>query len=273
MTKRYYKHETADFHCYKANHVTTATRITEEVCLFSDFRVLKVRRTDKETIHLKIPQGTKKNQTFFLHRDIPYLGASPDGLIGEDGIVEVKCPFSAAEITPEEVVLAGKIKVLVTVLMSRYLLQSYCPGTCYSPTVQVLVTVLLSRYLLQSYCPGTSHCPTIQVLVTVLLSRYLSQSYCPGTCYSPTVQVLVTVLLSRYLSQSYCPGTCHSPTVQHVVSLADVLQQSIALPSRPETERRTSAHASWDPRHSDIGGFKRERKIGHMDHHRASATF
>ena len=31
---------------------------------------------------------------FIPHPDIPYLGASPDGLVDDDGLVEIKCPFS-----------------------------------------------------------------------------------------------------------------------------------------------------------------------------------
>jgi putative phage-type endonuclease len=29
---------------------------------------------------------------FAIHGDIPFFGASPDGLVGEDGLVEIKCP-------------------------------------------------------------------------------------------------------------------------------------------------------------------------------------
>ena len=29
---------------------------------------------------------------FILHPSIPWLGASPDGLVGDDGLVEIKCP-------------------------------------------------------------------------------------------------------------------------------------------------------------------------------------
>lgn len=32
---------------------------------------------------------------FFVHSEHDWLGASPDGLIGDDALVEVKCPFSA----------------------------------------------------------------------------------------------------------------------------------------------------------------------------------
>lgn len=29
-----------------------------------------------------------------IHNKYPYLAGSPDGLVGNDGIVEVKCPYS-----------------------------------------------------------------------------------------------------------------------------------------------------------------------------------
>ena len=37
----------------------------------------------------------------FIDPKIAYLGASPDGLIDDDGIVEIKCPLSAQDIAPE----------------------------------------------------------------------------------------------------------------------------------------------------------------------------
>jgi hypothetical protein len=32
---------------------------------------------------------------FVIHRDIPYVGCSPDGLIGTDGQTQLKCPFTS----------------------------------------------------------------------------------------------------------------------------------------------------------------------------------
>lgn len=51
---------------------------------------------------------------FFIDDSMPFLGASPDGLVGDDGIVEVKCPSSADDLTPEQVIsnkvgLVGKM--------------------------------------------------------------------------------------------------------------------------------------------------------------------
>lgn len=46
----------------------------------------------------------------FIHDKFGFLGASPDGLIGEDGLIEVKCPSSAVDMTIEEAI--DKVKSL-----------------------------------------------------------------------------------------------------------------------------------------------------------------
>ena len=40
----------------------------------------------------------------FIDIENPCLGASPDGLIDENGLVEIKCPFSAENLTAEEAI-------------------------------------------------------------------------------------------------------------------------------------------------------------------------
>jgi len=32
---------------------------------------------------------------FVMHRDLPYIGCSPDGLVGADGMTQIKCPASS----------------------------------------------------------------------------------------------------------------------------------------------------------------------------------
>jgi len=49
----------------------------------------------------------------FIHRTLYYLAASPDGLIGKDSIIEIKCPQSIKEYTPEEAVHNKKLKYLI----------------------------------------------------------------------------------------------------------------------------------------------------------------
>ncbi|CAK1578234.1 unnamed protein product [Parnassius mnemosyne] len=45
----------------------------------------------------------------FVDDDYCFLGASPDGLIGDDGIVEIKCPSSASALTPLEAIKSKKV--------------------------------------------------------------------------------------------------------------------------------------------------------------------
>jgi len=49
----------------------------------------------------------------FIHTALNYLAASPDGLIGKDAIIEIKCPQSIKEYTPEEAVNNKKLKFMV----------------------------------------------------------------------------------------------------------------------------------------------------------------
>nr|XP_022903354.1 uncharacterized protein LOC111415749 isoform X2 [Onthophagus taurus] len=46
----------------------------------------------------------------FIHKTDCYLAASPDGLIGEDFLCEIKCPFSARKLTPRAAIEEGIIK-------------------------------------------------------------------------------------------------------------------------------------------------------------------
>lgn len=48
----------------------------------------------------------------FVDDELFFLGASPDGLIGEDTIVEIKCPSSAFHMNPNDAIRAGKIQLL-----------------------------------------------------------------------------------------------------------------------------------------------------------------
>lgn len=47
---------------------------------------------------------------FFVDKDkeMPYLGATPDDLVGDDGIVEIKCPSSCQVLTPEDAITSKK---------------------------------------------------------------------------------------------------------------------------------------------------------------------
>ncbi|XP_063215915.1 uncharacterized protein LOC134527292 [Bacillus rossius redtenbacheri] len=49
----------------------------------------------------------------FIDEQLPFLGATPDGLIGEHGLVEIKCPSSAAGIDVDKAVSDGKLGYLM----------------------------------------------------------------------------------------------------------------------------------------------------------------
>lgn len=44
----------------------------------------------------------------FIDKDLPFLAATPDGLIGNDGILEIKCPSAAINLTPYEAIIQRK---------------------------------------------------------------------------------------------------------------------------------------------------------------------
>lgn len=48
----------------------------------------------------------------FIDKDFPFIGATPDGLIGNDILVEVKCPFSASKVGMKKAIEENKIQIL-----------------------------------------------------------------------------------------------------------------------------------------------------------------
>lgn len=56
----------------------------------------------------------------FLNETHPFLGASPDGIIDEDTSIEIKCPFSAFNVSLEQAISTRKhfgIRMEVLILM------------------------------------------------------------------------------------------------------------------------------------------------------------
>lgn len=61
---------------------------------------------DQLALHLGIPIRTCG---LFKDRDLPFSGASPDGIVEEDKIVEIKCPYSARDMSVEDGIREKKI--------------------------------------------------------------------------------------------------------------------------------------------------------------------
>ena len=59
---------------------------------------------------------------FRLHPEIPRTGASPDGLVGEQGMIEIKCPNTATHIDT----------LLSQTIPKKYVLQMHWQMECYS---------------------------------------------------------------------------------------------------------------------------------------------
>ena len=85
---------------------TRAARVKEMLYpAISDALALKYGH-DNENIarkELEIVLKKKiKTCRLFVNQEFPFSGASPDGLIDEDGLVEIKCPFSAKDFIASE---------------------------------------------------------------------------------------------------------------------------------------------------------------------------
>lgn len=73
---------------------------------------------------------------FMLHPDIPFLGASPDGLVGQDGLIEIKCPTPATQIkyiragvVPEEY----RPQILLQLIVTE---RKWCDFVSFDPRAQ-----------------------------------------------------------------------------------------------------------------------------------------
>lgn len=50
----------------------------------------------------------------FLNEEYPFLGATPDGLVGDSGLVEIKSPWSARHLTPVDAITQKKVTIWKT---------------------------------------------------------------------------------------------------------------------------------------------------------------
>jgi len=77
-----------------------------------DCKAMEYGREHEEEARLELEKvlGVQISKCgLFIDSKDYFLGATPDGLIGDDTLVELKCPLSAANITPEEGIFQRKI--------------------------------------------------------------------------------------------------------------------------------------------------------------------
>ncbi|XP_072745827.1 uncharacterized protein [Anoplolepis gracilipes] len=67
------------------------------------------RGKEKEILaqeQLQVELGIEINDCgLFIDEEIPYLAATPDGIIGDDTIVEIKCPYAARQVSLTDAML------------------------------------------------------------------------------------------------------------------------------------------------------------------------
>lgn len=82
---------------------------------------------------------------FVPHPIIAMSGASPDGYVGDDGLIEIKCPISATHI---ETLLSGKIADKYIVQMQWQLActgKAWCDFVSYDPRLPAHLQMFISR--------------------------------------------------------------------------------------------------------------------------------
>lgn len=83
---------------------------------------------------------------FALHDEIEFLGASPDGLIGHDGLIEIKCPNSTTHL---EWKLAGGVpdKHVPQILLQLAVTgREWCDFMSYDPRLPEGVNLHIARF-------------------------------------------------------------------------------------------------------------------------------
>jgi putative phage-type endonuclease len=83
---------------------------------------------------------------YFPHPSIAHSGASPDGLVGEDGVIEIKCPTTGVHL---ETILSGAIPEKHTYQMAWEIESSgrkWCDFVSYDPRLPGNLSFFCMRY-------------------------------------------------------------------------------------------------------------------------------
>ena len=82
---------------------------------------------------------------FVLHPEIAGFGASPDGLIGDDGLIEIKCPNTATHI---DTLLADKVPTKYIIQMHVQMLctgRALCDFVSFDPRLPIDLHMFIKR--------------------------------------------------------------------------------------------------------------------------------
>lgn len=97
--------------CNKLPHTKCDTLVKKILYSNYESRGMKYgRRNERHAIEELCERNIKvKPCGLFIDEDLPFLAASPDGLLEDDGLLEIKCPSSCSNLTPEEGIESRKI--------------------------------------------------------------------------------------------------------------------------------------------------------------------
>jgi putative phage-type endonuclease len=95
----------------------------------------------------EISRGVMVDKTgFVMHPNVPRAGASPDGLVGEDGLVEIKCPKTATHIDN----LLGKVAPAQYQLQMLWQMactgRQYCDFVSFDPRLPDALQLFVVRF-------------------------------------------------------------------------------------------------------------------------------
>ena len=93
---------------------------------------------------------------FHMHRTLPWLGGSPDGLVGDKGLVEVKCPFGNKKPMWEDYTIPLQYFVQVQVLM-EVTDREWCDLIAWRPNEQRVWRFERYRDFMQSILPAMAN--------------------------------------------------------------------------------------------------------------------
>lgn len=94
--------------------ISCANLVKDILCKDSLSHVTSIKHgTDNEKKAIELLKLQKnvdiKPCGLFIDKEIPFLGATPDGIVGEDMIVEIKCPITAFKVGIDEAIKSGKL--------------------------------------------------------------------------------------------------------------------------------------------------------------------
>lgn len=102
-------------------------------------------------LEYQLVTGLDTMQTgFHVHRDYYWLGASPDGLVGENGLVEIKCPMSKQPWTLKTIPPQYYVQIQVQMEVTN---RDWCHLFAWRPTHQQIFAFQRNRQFFELIAP------------------------------------------------------------------------------------------------------------------------